>query len=378
MFKHIFITRLKCLIREKSLVFWTLLFPIALGTFFNLAFSNLDAAEKFEPVNLGVVNNEAYNSNQSFKELITSLSKEDDNKVFNTKYVTLEEAKNLLDDNKISGYIVVENTIDLHIKSNGFNQTIIKSVIDNYLQISSALETIITLKPEVIKKGIIEEISKHQEYIEDTTSSNMNTTVVYFYSLIGMVCMYAGFWGIKTVNESQANLSALGARANITPVHKGKILIYSLLASILVQFIEVLIILGYLIFALHIDFGDQTLYVLLISLVGCIAGISFGAMISSITTKSENLKIGILMSVSMTFSFLAGMMYLDMRYIIATNVPLLGYINPVNLITDALYSLYYYTTYNRFFMDFIILGGLSIIFCFITYIFIRRRRYESI
>ncbi len=378
MFKHIFITRLKCLLRERSLVFWTLIFPIVLGTFFYLAFSNIDNATDFEVIDLAVINNAAYQNNIGFKDLITSLSNKDDNQIFNTKYTTIDEAKKLLEDNKISGYVEITDKISLYVNNNGFNATIIKSVVDNYLQVSSSINNIVSLNPEAIKQGVLKEASKQQDYTSDKTNNNMKGSVLYFYSLIGMVCMYAGFWGVKVINESQANLSPLGARTSITPVNRGKVLVYSLLASFMVQIIESFIILVYLIGVLKVDFGNQLGYIMLITGIGSITGITFGAMISASSTKSENMKTALLILCSMALSFMAGLMVLDIRYIINSNIPILGYINPANLITDALYSLYYYPTYNRFFFDVILLSALTIIFSSITYIFIRRRRYESI
>lgn len=35
--------RLKCILRDRQLMFWTLLFPILLATLFNLALSNITA-----------------------------------------------------------------------------------------------------------------------------------------------------------------------------------------------------------------------------------------------------------------------------------------------------------------------------------------------
>ena len=60
--------------------------------------------------------------------------------------------------------------------------------------------------------------------------------------------------------------------------------------------------------------------------------------------KNEGMKMSILISVTMLLSFLSGMMVLKMKYIIAENVPILAKINPVNMVTDGLYSLYYYNT----------------------------------
>lgn len=378
MFKHIFVTRLKCLFREKSLIFWTLLFPIALATFFNLAFSNLASAEKFDPVDIAVINSEELDANVNFKTMLDSLSQDNDDRIFNITYTNEKKANDLLLKNDISGYIYIDKDIKLVINNNGFNQTIIKSFLDHYIEINATVSSIISINPDAIKDGLMNKINEHQNYLKDNTNSNIDTVVLYFYSLIGMVCMYAGFWGIKTVNESEANLSAQGARLSVAPVHKLKAFLYSLSAAFLIQYIEVLIILAYMIYALGIDFGNQVGYIMFLCFVGCFTGLSFGSMVGAMTTKSENVKMSILTSVSMALSFLAGMMGSGMKYIIDDKLPLLAHINPVNLVTDALYSLYYYTTYTRFFSNIMYLIIFSIICCSVTYCFIRRRKYASL
>jgi ABC-2 type transport system permease protein len=80
----------------------------------------------------------------------------------------------------------------------------------------------------------------------------------------------------------------------------------------------------------------------------------------------------------MVESFLAGMMIIDIKYIIADKVPILGYLNPVNLISDALYSLYYYDTYDRFLLNIIILCAITAFFGSVSYLRLRRKAYASI
>ena len=72
------------------------------------------------------------------------------------------------------------------------------------------------------------------------------------------------------------------------------------------------------------------------------------------------------------------MMFLDMKYIVAQRLPILSYLNPVNLLTDAFYSLYYYDTLTRYLLNIGILGIFIVIFCAGTYFIIRRRQYASL
>ncbi len=379
MFKHIFINRLKVLLRTKSAIFWTLVFPIILATFFNLAFGNIAEEEKFEPFNIAIIQNENYEKEVNFKAVVETLSADSDDKMFNVQYVSnKEQANKLLDDNEIKGYLEVDlqNKIGITVKENGAVQTILKSVVDNYYQTYSMIENIAQINPQVLTSDFMSEFDNNN--FEDKSSKNMNYVVVYFYTLIGMTCLYGGSFGINAINEVEANLSKRAARLSVAPIHKLKTLIASLLAGFIIQYAEVLILLAYLMFALGIDFGNQTSYIILLTLFGSLAGITMGMLIGACNRKSENTKTGILISYTMVCSFLAGMMILDMKYIIAKNAPILAKINPVAMITDGLYSLYYYDTLERYFFNIVSLIIFSVVMVLASYYFIRRKKYDSI
>jgi len=379
MFKHLFINRLKVLLRTKPMIFWTLIFPIALGTFFNLAFSNLTAEDQFEPINIAVVENENYRNEKEFVTLLENISIENDDQVLNIQYVkSEEEAKDKLKSNDIKGYYIVNEKIDIVVKTNGVEQTIMKYVIDNYYQTYSIIENIYAFDIEAFKIEMIESLNEEGQYFKDVSNNNVDFTVIYFYTLIGMTCMYGSFFGMDSAKETEANLSKRAARISVSPTHKLKALIASLLGGFIIAYIEIVILLVYLIFALGIDFGNQTIWILLLTFVGIFAGIAFGTLVGVSNRKGEGAKTAILLTVTMTGSFLAGMMVWNMKYIIATHAPIINKINPVAIITDALYTLYYYNTLDRYFINIINLLVLSIILIGSSYFFIRRKKYDSI
>lgn len=97
MFIHNFKYALKTLFRDRMLIFWTFAFPIILGTFFNMAFSNIENSEKLEIINIAIVNNDEFQNSEVWKKSFETLSdEENEDQLFNTKYVSLEEAKQLL------------------------------------------------------------------------------------------------------------------------------------------------------------------------------------------------------------------------------------------------------------------------------------------
>ena len=60
MFFHNFKNSLKVLLKNKSLIFWTFIFPLLLGTLFKMAFSNIEKSEKLEIIEIGIINDNNY------------------------------------------------------------------------------------------------------------------------------------------------------------------------------------------------------------------------------------------------------------------------------------------------------------------------------
>lgn len=380
MFSHIFIVRMKCLLRNKELMFWTLVFPLLMATFFNMAFSGLNSAEAFKPIEAAVVNDAGYKQDTSFQQTLTAVSN-GDSRIFNLKEVSSrEEADQLLESGKIEGYFSVDGTLALTVKKSGLNPSIMKSFADQYQQTASAVGQILKTNPQALQNGLLQDMGLSREYVTEVAAggASPNNVLNYFYSLIAMACFYGSFFGLQEVTDIQANLSARAARINMSPVHKLKAFVAGLSAALVIQFVEILILLAYLAFALHVDFGPRIGYVLLTAFVGCILGLSFGSLISAAVKKSEGLKTAILISATMVGTFMAGMMMLNMKYIISQNAPILSYLNPINLLTDAFYSLYYYDTLDRYLLNLGLMGVFAVVFCLGTYAIIRRRKYASL
>lgn len=372
---HIFKYQLKLLVRNRTMVFWTLLFPLILATFFNMAFSQLISSEGFEPAKLAVVEEQ---SDVELNALFHELSQKTENQLLDVQYVSLSKAESLLKADEIAGYVIVNDDLKLMIHDNGISQTIIQSVLDTYLQTKESMNSLAEINPQAFIQMAQDKIDLNYDYLKSQNISSLDLTVIYFYTLIGMTCMYGGFWGLKVTNLTEANLSRQGTRLNVAPTSKLKVIFTGTIAAFICQYIAMLGLLLYLIFGLNIAFGDQVGYILVLMAIGSYVGITVGNLIGHILKCNENTKVSVLTSVSLFCSFLSGMMIVDLKYFIQENVPVLGYMNPVNLITDALYALYYYPTYERFFMNVGILIGISGFLTFASILISRRKKYDSL
>ncbi len=378
MFMHIFTYRLKKLLRTKEVIFWTLAFPILLSIFFSLAFANLDSTEVFEPFSAAVVSDENYARDTNFKTVLKEVSSGED-RLMNLKEVPKAEAEALLASGEISGYMESGDEIRLFVNASGINQNILRLFLDNYNQTFFTVESILQENPEQAQ-SLMAAVTETRQYTKEAKSENAPPSQIlnYFYSLIAMSCLYGFFFGSDEVTDIQANISARAARINVAPVHKMKAFLSSMAASFLIHLMSMGALLLFMNLVLKIDFGNRVGYIILTTVMGSMTGLAFGAFVSAIVKKSENLKVAIALTVTMTGSFLAGMMYAQMKYVIISKVPILAYINPVNLITDAFYTLYYYADLNRYFLNIFLLFILSVAFSIGTYLILRRRRYASI
>lgn len=392
MFFHNFKYTLKTLFKSKSLIFWTYAFPIILGTFFYLAFSNIENSEKLDVIDIAIVDNENFKNDKAYSETFNKLGdKDNSDRLFNIKYVTNNDAEKLLNDNIITGYLVLEEAPKIYVKENGINETIFKSVVD---EINNTKKMINNLSEEKIKNElsnsrinidyniiyskVIDTINNAKSNIEDVSSDNLSYTMIEFYTLIAMSCLYGGILSMVAINNILPNMTSIGKRVQVTPVKKFKLVLSSTLASYIVQMIGIIILFLYTIFVLKVDYGSNLPFIILLALVGSFAGLTLGTFVSAIFKLSENSKTGILIAFTMLGCFLSGMMGITMKYIIDKNIPILNKINPASMITDGFYSLYYYDTNDRFYFNVIILLIFSIVMLILSFLSLRRQKYDSI
>jgi len=380
MFMHMFCYRLKCLARDRELVFWTLIFPLILATMFHFAFDQLmGRQEAFSPIGVAVVASDAYQQNITFRQALGAISEPGESQLIELTVTDEREAFRLLEDGAVAGVITVGDSVGLTVSQSGIEQSILKAVLDEYAHKYATVTGILRANPAVAG-GLIRELRQTRSYTKQISfsSAEPDTTLNFFYALIAMTCLYGGFWGLRNTTDMQADLSPQGARRSAAPTHKLGVVLYDLAAALTISLAEVMVLLAYLMLVLRVSFGNESWYVLLTSLVGCIAGVSLGAFIGTYVRKSEGAKTGILIGTSMTMSLLAGLMIDTMKDMIARKAPVLSYINPAALITDAFYSLYIFESHRRFFLNIGLLLLISSSMCILSFLRLRRDRYASL
>ena len=394
MFINNFKYSFKVLIRNKGLIFWTFAFPILLGLFFYLAFSDIENKENFKQIDIAVIENKKFQNDEFYKEAIKELSdKNNSSRIFNTKYVSKKDAEEKLKNKKISGYLeFINDNVNITVNSSGVNETIIKYVVSELKSEKKIMNDLV--RREVIKSqnnsydkiinyeeiynNVIKILNEDNVKLNNISNKNLSYTMIEYYTLIAMACLYGSMLSMYITNFKLANMNSVGKRMSLSPTSKTKLLLSSLLSSYLVQLIGLILLFIFTIFVIKVDYGNNLPLVIALSLVGSLSGLTLGVFVASKFKVSEGSKIGILISVIMLGSFLSGMMGITMKYVIDKNIPIINKLNPVNMITDGLYSLYYYNTLDRYYFNIISLVIFSIIMMILSINSLRRQKYDSI
>ena len=371
--------RMKRMLRDRKSLIWTLIFPICLGTFFFLGLSNVSKPDFFIKSKIAIVKNAEYINDTNFNRVIEEVTQEE-KPLFEATVTSKEEAEDLLDKGEITGYIELINGPKLTIKENGVSQSIIKTFLDQYERRLGSLNHIFSIEPNIDVQKLLNDVNENASYItkESTGNTDFNIITNYFYALLAMSCLFASYNGAREVMDIQADLSKTGARINVAPIQKLTLFLSGICAALVIQMVAFCLVLVFITLILKINLGPRIGYILVTGFISTLVGISLGAFVAAVIKGGENLMGSILTTISVGGSFLSGLMLYNMKYIVATHCPIISYINPASLITDAFYSLYYYETFSKYYLNIGILCIELIVLWIGTYMVIRRERYASI
>ena len=370
--KYALLTKL----RNPSIVFWPFLFPLALATLMYFAIGQMDQAD-FETVPAAVVVEEEGEAVDSFLPFVDAM--DESSGLIRAEKMTEEAALKALEKGEAEGIFYVGNDVRLTVSGNGFPESILQSVLAAYPSGEEAVKDIARLHPE----GMQDALEKMKEYDTAVNQVSLGGTTIdgnvqIFYALIGMACLYGCFIGFGCALWLQANLTALAARRCVAPVHRLKLILTEFGAGFLVHFANMIVLLAYMRYVLKLEFTGSFAEMTGLVLVGSMFGVSMGIFVGSLGKVGEGIRIGILLGISMSLSFLAGLMDASVKDAVEQHAPVLSRVNPAALISDALYCINVYDAPERFADNMVILIIMSALMVGGAFLIVRRERYGSI
>lgn len=380
MFWHNYRYALQSIIRKKSSLIWTLVFPVALTTFMYMAFGELyEKEDKLSVIPVAVVseNEGAY---EEFDAFLDALSADGDERLLDVQRLSEDEAEEALAEEKVDGVIFEGAELSLRLRDNSFQGTVLKTVLEQYLQSEAVVRELAAsgASPQELLAAV-ETLTGGAQYYTETSTSNGSQNLYnnFFYAIFAMSCLFASFVSVVRMSKLQANLGALGMRRQVSPVGRMTLVGAEFAAMLTVQFAAELLTLGYMLL-LGVELSDRYAGLLAVLFLGSCVGIAEGIIIGSIPKRSESVKEGICVSISMLLSCMADLVAVGIKDSIEHSAPMINRINPAALLTDAFYALDCYDTPKRFLTDLGILAGITALLLAASGWILRRNRYASL
>lgn len=389
---HLIKYRFFSVLREKTTMFWGFVFPLILCTLFYVTFGDID--NTLDCINTAAVVRNDTTEAKAFEVFLKAVEDSGED-LFAVEWMEEKEAKEKLEDGKISGVFYVDTEPELFVAGSGMEESVLQAVLESYMGRCQVIQDVLREKPEelfglfgkadtdAIYSEISDKISSQaiqEEYVTETSLGGKKTDgmIRYFFSLIGMTCMFGCFLGFDSVMTLQANISPVGARRCVGSVSKFRLLMIDFILICIVNYVETIVLFVYMTKVLKLDMGNEWGKNLLIAFLGCLVGVAMGILVGSIGKWKEGTKIAVMLSVSLGSSFLSGLMVSGIKGLIEEKCPIINRINPASLISDAFYSVAIYQDGSRYVRDVVTMAVLAVIFLAGSFLMVRRVRYDSI
>ena len=215
-------------VRNFNIVFWPLVFPLVLGTFFYFAFGNINDAD-FQTVPAAVVKEDSVDI--FFMTYLDEVKKSNPD-LLKTEEMTEKEALKELRDKKIKGIYYVGKEPSLTVAGTGMEESILQTVLDSCENTRTTITNIMEKNPQMDMETITK-LLKSDSLVKEVSlgGRTINGDVQFFYALIAMACLYGCFIGFGSAIGIQADITPLAARRCVTPTHKLKLILTEQLSA---------------------------------------------------------------------------------------------------------------------------------------------------
>ena len=265
------------------------------------------------------------------------------------------------------------------------NRAILESVVTSYLQSEALIEELAThdpvalSDPTTIENALGLSVSVREVSL---THAQPDSMVRFYYALLGMTSIFAAHLAGESVWHLQPTSSAAGARRTVSSTSRMRLLIPTIGACWAVSTTFLAIAFGYICLTAHIDFsGREGLCIVGIaasSLLSCGIGALVGALPGRMGSDSRR---GILMALTCLLSLFAGLYgepTMELADTIAQAIPAATWLNPVCLIRDLFYTVYYYDTLVPFSLRLSACAGIAAVLLAVSAACMRRSAHEHL
>lgn len=385
MFKYFLLDRL----RNKTAVFWILLFPLALMVCFTVAFGNLTSADDIDMKQTAVIragSNDMYY--ESFNSVLEELTKPGSNRdgalLFINEYEDEEAVIKALEEGDLDlAFKVYDDKIetllpkDYSITACGVGKTIADTFMNNSKLINAALE-VNPLEAQKLIQNIGESIDFLTAKKSDFVDESPNAYLWYYYSTFVMGILFNALSGVEMTGNIKADNGYHAMRVSVCSKKKIKLILTSYAALLTIALAVNVFQLFIMKTFLDVPLGTN-ITKLIAFVVSCnVFSIAFGTLCGCLLKGNSDSKCNKTTAIIMTSSFLSGEMVGQLPGLIESVCPIINDINPATIMNMAFFRLAYTTSDLDFYSNLIKIVALAVICLTASILLLRRERYASL
>ena len=186
---RLYISSLKRNIRSKEEIFWSILFPLIMATFFYVTFGSGIDVEQMQKIPVALVSE----NNTAFETFLDAL----DGDMLVLTQMESAQAEEALKNGVVKGIFYSRKEPELTVSASNMNESILEALLEGYLENEQMLTDIGKNNPLKLPAAV----AAMTDYREMTQSVNMlgettDDNIAYFFALVGMTCLFGGFLGM--------------------------------------------------------------------------------------------------------------------------------------------------------------------------------------
>ena len=240
----LFAHTVRMLVRQRDVLIWVILFPLALATLFHVMLSNIDESYRVDPASCVVVADDNFNSERAvfFREMLDEVSAPGAGQLLDVaKVATLEEGREAVLSGDAAACITVDeeglpsmqvSPLAASLTTGSIDQSVVRAVLDQYRQIYAEMKQTFLSQPSAQgmqappSEGELAEFARSAGMSEaasafmsdavrtqqvDVLRVQASSTVRYYYALMGFAALMSITVSINAVSAARANTSAARA-----------------------------------------------------------------------------------------------------------------------------------------------------------------------
>ena len=369
------------LLRDKTLLVWTLGFPIVLSFIFMVQFSNLEEAYEASPMSFGIVQDEAYRAAPGLDALVERISADDADPHLITRvtHSTASEAEAAAKRGDTNGYLAVENGEPvLHVTQKGDAQEslrVLRVVMDSYTQTRAEHEALIEAGTPPEQVAALQAGHDFTQPVS-VTPTPVKPATRYYFALLAFASGMGTTVAMIAVQGIMAT-SPLGARQTMAGLPRWKVLTATLAASWVCVLACLLIAFAFTATVVGVDFGPHLLLCLVAIGVASLMSSAAGAALGTF----GRLGVGMVSAITCLLSLFTGLYGTGAQALadsVEHSTPLLAQANPLWQASRCFYGLFYYDSLEPFARSCAALLGMTCLFLTIALIRARRMNHEHL